>query len=89
MADEADKNESLLGETTDEGVFFRQLEGVQYYIYASTAILLAGFVIWVNTFGFMESIKRNALYLGLTLALIFFVYPGRIYILSQRWRPGS
>ncbi len=73
MADETDKCQSLRVETTDESVFIRRLEGVQYYIYASMAILLSGFVIWVNTFGFMESINRNALYLGLTLALIFFV----------------
>jgi len=77
MPDEADKTESLRGETTDEGGFIRRLEGVQHYVYASMAILFSGFVIWVNTFGFMESINRNAIYLGFTLALIFFVYPGR------------
>ena len=84
MVDEADKNESLRGETTDEGVIIRRLEGGQYYFYASMAILMSGFVIWVNTFGFMESINRNAIYLGFTLALIFFVYPGR-----RAGRPGS
>lgn len=39
------------------------------------AISLSLFVLWVNTFGVMLAIKRNTLYLGFTLALIFLIYP--------------
>jgi TRAP-type uncharacterized transport system fused permease subunit len=39
------------------------------------AIALSVFILWVNTFGVMLAIKRNTLYMGLTLALIFMIYP--------------
>ena len=39
------------------------------------AIALSLFILWVNTFGVMLAIKRNTLYLGLTLALVFMIYP--------------
>ncbi len=39
------------------------------------AISLSLFILWVNTFGVMLAIKRNTLYMGLTLALIFMIYP--------------
>ncbi len=39
------------------------------------AISLSLFILWVNTFGVMLAIKRNTLYMGLTLALVFMIYP--------------
>ncbi len=39
------------------------------------AISLSLFILWVNTFGVMLAIKRNTLYMGLTMALIFMIYP--------------
>ena len=39
------------------------------------AISLSLFILWVNTFGVMLAIKRNTLYMGFTLALVFMIYP--------------
>lgn len=39
------------------------------------AILMSVFHIWVNTFGVMPGIYRNAVHMGFVLILIFFLYP--------------
>ena len=52
------------------------------------AIALSLFILWVNTFGVMLAIKRNTLYMGLTLALIFIIYPTKkrkVSVLDWIW----
>jgi TRAP transporter 4TM/12TM fusion protein len=39
------------------------------------AVIMSLFHIWVNTFGVMPGIYRNAVHLGFVLILIFFLYP--------------
>jgi len=46
-------------------------QGLIYVI----AILMSVFHIWVNTFGVMPGIYRNAVHMGFVLILIFFLYP--------------
>ncbi|MBW2106393.1 MAG: TRAP transporter permease [Deltaproteobacteria bacterium] len=39
------------------------------------AVIMSLFHIWVNTFGVMPGIYRNAVHLGFVLILVFFLYP--------------
>jgi len=39
------------------------------------AVIMSLFHVWVNTFGVMPGIYRNAVHLGFVLILIFFLYP--------------
>jgi len=48
--------------------------GWQLLIYV-IAILMSVFHIWVNTFGVMPGIYRNAVHMAFVLILIFFLYP--------------
>ena len=57
-------------------------------IVSLVAIALSIFILWINTFGLMLAIKRNTLYMGLTLALIFMIYPAgkrKITVLDWTW----
>ena len=67
------------GPTTDsiaeEGKTTRPLSGFPLRLYTLTGLFLAGFLIWVNSFGFIESMKRDSLFLAVTLFLIFLTYP--------------
>jgi len=53
----------------------RRLSG-KYKIWVSLiAIAFSLFELWVNSFGMMLDIKRNALHLGFLLSLAFLLYP--------------
>ncbi|KUK13538.1 MAG: TRAP-type transport system permease component [bacterium 42_11] len=53
----------------------RALKGRYRTIAAIIAISFSVFELWVNSFGIMLDIKRNALHLGFLLALVFLLYP--------------
>ena len=52
-----------------------ETKGISQTVASLIAISLSLFILWVNTFGVMLAIKRNTLYLGFTLALVFLIYP--------------
>lgn len=53
----------------------RTLKGKYKLIASITAISLSIFELWVNSFGIMLDIKRNAIHLGFLLMLVFLFYP--------------
>lgn len=64
------------------------ISGISNTIASLIAIALSIFVLWVNTFGLMLAIKRNTLYMGFTLALVFMIYPTckrKISLLDWIW----
>jgi len=60
---------------TDETAEARQLVGKIALIVTVLAVFTSLFHIWMNSLSLMEGIKRNALHLGLMLALTFLMYP--------------
>jgi TRAP transporter 4TM/12TM fusion protein len=65
IKEEIEKGKSAVRTTS------RGWQGSAYVI----AILMSVFHIWVNTFGVMPGIYRNAVHMGFVLILIFFLYP--------------
>ncbi|MBW1672882.1 MAG: TRAP transporter permease [Deltaproteobacteria bacterium] len=55
--------------------FVRILPGGWQTTTYAIAVIMSLFHIWVNTFGVMPGIYRNAVHLGFVLILIFFLYP--------------
>ena len=55
--------------------FVRTLPGGWHTTTYAIAVIMSLFHIWVNTFGVMPGIYRNAVHLGFVLILIFFLYP--------------
>jgi len=54
---------------------FRMLPGGWRTTVYIIAVIMSLFHIWVNTFGVMPGIYRNAVHMGFVLILIFFLYP--------------
>ncbi len=55
----------------------RELEGKYKTIVALIAISFSVFELWVNSFGIMLDIKRNAIHLAFLFMLVFLLYPAR------------
>lgn len=55
--------------------FVRILPGGWQTTTYAIAVIMSLFHIWVNTFGVMPGIYRNAVHLGFVLILVFFLYP--------------
>ncbi len=55
--------------------FLRTIPGKWQTTSYIIAVIMSLFHIWVNTFGVMPGIYRNAVHLGFILILIFFLYP--------------
>ena len=54
---------------------FREVPGKWQTASYVIAVMMSLFHIWVNTFGVMPGIYRNAVHLGFVLILIFFLCP--------------
>jgi len=54
---------------------FRMLPGGWQTTVYIIAVIMSLFHIWVNTFGVMPGIYRNAVHMGFVLILVFFLYP--------------
>jgi len=79
-----DKIEAIIKK--EEGI--SQTGGFSATFSSLIAIALSLFILWVNTFGVMLAIKRNTLYLGFTLALVFMIYPTakrRVSVADRIW----
>jgi len=68
-------NKDLEEEVGEVRSGFRTLPGGWQTTVYVIAVIMSLFHIWVNTFGVMPGIYRNAVHLGFVLILIFFLYP--------------
>ena len=66
---------SLKEEVEEVKSVVRTLPGRWQTITYAIAVIMSLFHIWVNTFGVMPGIYRNAVHLGFVLILVFFLYP--------------
>ena len=68
-------NEEIKEEVDEVKSVVRTLPGVWRTTTYVIAVIMSLFHIWVNTFGVMPGIYRNAVHLGFVLILVFFLYP--------------
>ena len=70
-----DLKEEIKEEVDEVKSVVRTLPGAWQTTTYVIAIIMSLFHIWVNTFGVMPGIYRNAVHLGFVLILVFFLYP--------------
>ncbi|UCG67807.1 MAG: TRAP transporter permease [Deltaproteobacteria bacterium] len=70
-----ESNKGVEEEVEEVRSFVRVLPGAWQTAAYVIAIAMSLFHIWVNTFGVMPGIYRNAVHLGFVLILVFFLYP--------------
>jgi len=70
-----ESDNSLKEEVEEVKSVVRTLSGRWQTITYAIAVIMSLFHIWVNTFGVMPGIYRNAVHMGFVLILVFFLYP--------------
>jgi len=70
-----ESNKGVEEEFEEVRSFVRVLPGAWQTTTYIIAVIMSLFHIWVNTFGVMPGIYRNAVHLGFVLILVFFLYP--------------
>jgi len=70
-----ESDNSLKEEVEEVKSVVRTLPGRWQTITYAIAVIMSLFHIWVNTFGVMPGIYRNAVHMGFVLILVFFLYP--------------
>ena len=70
-----ESNKGVEEEVEEVRSFVRVLPGAWQTTTYIIAVIMSLFHIWVNTFGVMPGIYRNAVHLGFVLILVFFLYP--------------
>jgi TRAP transporter 4TM/12TM fusion protein len=74
----AERTKQAIRDLEDKGevtTAFRQLSGRWRTVIYVIGVIASLFHIWVNTFGVMPGIYRNAVHLGFVMVLAFFFYP--------------
>jgi len=70
-----ESDNSLKEEVDEVKSVVRTLPGAWQTTTYAIAVIMSLFHIWVNTFGVMPGIYRNAVHMGFVLILVFFLYP--------------
>jgi TRAP transporter 4TM/12TM fusion protein len=75
LVESMESNKGVEEEVEEVRSFVRALPGAWQTTTYIIAVIMSLFHIWVNTFGVMPGIYRNAVHLGFVLILVFFLYP--------------
>jgi len=75
LVESMESNKGVEEEVEEVRSFVRVLPGAWQTTAYIIAVIMSLFHIWVNTFGVMPGIYRNAVHLGFVLILVFFLYP--------------